>query len=475
MTGAAASPEPPQTKAAWLTAALGLAAITNYAYTLLLTHGLDQDGYTVFAAGQGVLISLSTVGAVAVPWVLSRELVLQEGHPDRQRNAVNLAFWINVGIGIVLGAAVAGMTMSFASAATAAVMAGTTLILVVGSTALGYLQGTRRVGILGGTLLAEFTVKVLAGLLFVFVLHLGATAALAAAAVGGLVPLTACLTCRRFIGRPRRVQLSPGLWRAAGRIGILQTMVALFTALDTVLVAVLASTRPHAGPYQAAATLGRIPLFVSVAVSTAVFPVLMASRGSVAHRMVALRALVVVGVVSLIALSSVPVGVVQLFFPISFVPLLMWLPYVTVLGIGIGVLNLLTTFVQSEDHVRPCLRRLIAGFALDVILVVTGGEFFGIRGLVIGAAVGVWLTVVLIAATPTELPAVKALLRGLRAPRPILFFLVFGVGLWLIEQPIVWLAYALIGTAIAVPMAFPEIAAALPLRGRRPRMSAAQK
>ncbi|WP_346280447.1 lipopolysaccharide biosynthesis protein [Pseudonocardia sp.] len=456
-------------RAAWLTAALGLSAVVNYAYTLLLTHGLAPAEYAVFAAGQGILLILGTVGAVAVPWVLAREIVLQDGHPDRQRAAVNLAFWINVGAGAVLAAAVAGVTLSFGSPATAIVMAATTFLLAVGSTALGFLQGTQNVILLGALVLGEFAVKLVVGAALVFVFGLGGTAALSAATVGALVPLAGCiLTCRPAIGRPRRVSLSPGLWRAAGRIGGLQSIVALFTAVDTVLVAALASTHAMAGLYQAAATLGRSPLFISVALATAVFPVLMANRGSVTHRADAIRTLAIASIFLLVALSTVPERVVGLVFPAEFVSLQHWLPIVALLGVGLAAMNLVTSFVQTEDRVGSAQKRLALGFVAHVALLVAGAEVFGVIGLAWGAVIGVWVTAALLAVLSTERRAVVVAARQIATVRNGLVLGALVAGLALVEQPFIWLACAAVGGLAACFVAFPELAGLVSRERRRP-------
>lgn len=445
-------------RAAWLTLAMGGSAVANYAYSLLLTYGLAPADYAVFAAGNGVLLVLGTFGAVAVPWVLAREIVVQAAHPDRQRAAVNLAFWINVGAGAVLACAVAAVTLTFGSPPTALVMAATTFLLAVGSTALGYLQGTQRVTLLGFVLLGEFAVKLGSGVVLVFVLDLGATASLLAGTLGALVPFAACLTCLRAIGRPRRVRLSHGLWRAAGRIGSVQIVVALFTALDTVLVAALAATRAGAGPYQAAAALGRAPLFVSVAVSTAVFPALLAHRGDHRRRADALWTLAVVSVVAVIAMASVPAAAVELVFPAEFGALAGWLPVVTLGGAGVGMLNMLTTFLQTEDRIRAAQAILAAGFVLHAALLVAGAQYAGLSGLAWGGVIGVWCTVALLAALPTERAAVGTLARRVAAPRIALALAALAAVLVVVDHPVAWLACAVVAAVGACLVAFPELA-----------------
>jgi O-antigen/teichoic acid export membrane protein len=446
-------------RAAWLTVAMAGSAVANYAYSLLLTYALTPADYAVFAAGHGVLLVLGTFGAVAVPWVLARELVLQAAHPDRQRAALNLALWINVSGGAVLAAGVAAVTLTFGSPATALVMAVTTFLLAIGSTALGYLQGTQRITLLGVVMLGEFAVKLTAGAVLVFVLDLGATASLLAATVGALVPLSACLACRRAFGRPRRVRLSPGLWRAAGRIGAVQVVVALFTALDTVLVAALATTRAGAGPYQAAATLGRAPLFVSVAVSTAVFPALLARRGDQRQRAQALWTVAVVSAVAVIAMASAPASAVELIFPSDFAPLVAWLPVVTLSGAGIGLMNLLTTFLQTEDRIRAAQTLMAAGFVLHAALLVAGAQLAGITGLAWGAVIGVWTTVALLTALPSERVAVGMLARRIATPRPMLLLGALAAVLVLVDQPVAWLAGAVAAALAACVVAFPELGA----------------
>jgi hypothetical protein len=69
----------------WLTVALVIVGLCNYAYALLLTHLLDACEYSRFAAGQGLILWPSTVAAVFIPWALAQALA--QARSDNERNA----------------------------------------------------------------------------------------------------------------------------------------------------------------------------------------------------------------------------------------------------------------------------------------------------------------------------------------------------------------------------------------------------
>ena len=69
----------------WLAAAgLGV-GLVNYVYALALTHLLNVEGYTTFAAGQSVLLVIGVVAASATPWVLAREIAEVADDPRHVR------------------------------------------------------------------------------------------------------------------------------------------------------------------------------------------------------------------------------------------------------------------------------------------------------------------------------------------------------------------------------------------------------
>jgi len=365
-----------------------LAMGVNYFYALALTHGLTSQEYGVFAAAQALLTMLGVAGSVAVPWVLAREIVRQKDDPVRRRDAVTFAFWVNIVAGAVLAVVMGSVCLTFAPLAAASMVSLTSFLLTVGSTAVGYLQGYRRNTALGNIILGEFVFKLGAGCLLVLGLGLGTVAALAAGTLGALVPLSACWFLRKDLGRPHAVVVDRDLWRSAGRIGGLQVLVAMIAATDQVLVAVLGSVHDEIGPYQVAAALGRIPLFLSVAVSIAVFPALAAGGQMLEQRVEGLRVYWLLGLLVVLALETVPDSVLELVFPNEFSSVKSVLPWTALIGFMLGWINMVTTFAQSKERTARATKGLGLGLLLHVLSCVVGTKVDGIHGLAVGAFIG---------------------------------------------------------------------------------------
>jgi O-antigen/teichoic acid export membrane protein len=182
--------------------AIAVSSVANYLYSLALTHSLEPRSYSEFAAGQALLLLVATLGGVAVPWVLAREVARNGDDEVQLGRALTFAFWVNVAFGAILGALVAVISSWIGPPPIPEIMAASIFLLSIGSTGSGYLQGRQRYGLLAAVLFGEIAVKVSLGFFLVGILGFSAWAALFAATVGALVPLSVCIPLRHRIGRP---------------------------------------------------------------------------------------------------------------------------------------------------------------------------------------------------------------------------------------------------------------------------------
>ena len=448
--------------AGWLLIATTSAGVVNYGYALVLTHGLTPAEYAAFAAGQALLIVRATVSGAGIPWLLARELGRAPHDADRRAVVTTFAFWTNIAVGIVLTGLVAGGVLLFGSVGDAVVVAGASLLMSVGSTGMGFLQGLGRMELIAVLFILEVLVKAGVGLGLVFFAQLGATGALAGFLAGGVVLLAPLPMFRRLIRRPAWRPTEASLLRSAIRQTHLQANVAVAAAGDTVLIAALGLGAAGGGPYQAASALGRVPLFASNAVATAVFPQL-GRAGSVARKAAALRSYLLVGVLMTGALITLPDGIRSALFPETFDPVGRWLPYAAVLGLAVGLLNLCVMFLQADDW-HGGTAAYLAGVVVGYLgLIAAAGLVRGVAGLAVGAAAASLLAVVALAVLPSVRPAVRLLLTSRRTLRDSAGLVVLVGALALVTNPVLWLVLAVIAGLVVLAAGFPELS---PVRRR---------
>ncbi|GAA2547974.1 hypothetical protein GCM10010435_16640 [Winogradskya consettensis] len=444
MTTLAEAP-PVRTGAGWLMLATTASGLVNYAYALLLTRGLTPAEYAAFAGGQALLLVRATISAAGIPWILARELA----QPGTDRFLVTtFAFWANLALGGILTVVIGGLVLTFAGFREAVVVALASLVMSVGSTSMGFLQGTARMSRMAALFALEAVTKVAVGTALVFVAHLGSAGALAGFVAGSLVLLTPLPLYRHLVGRPAVAHTS--FLRGALRQTRLQGAVAVIAATDTVLAAVLG-----APAYQAASALGRVPLFASNAVATAAFPLL----GSPLSKAAALRSYLLVGLFLTGAMITLPAALRSALFPATFAAIGEWLPYAAILGLAIGLLNLCVSFLQAgTGSSAPVV--ILAAACLG--LVALSGAAFGVAGLAWGSALFMLLAVAALAFHSSVRPGWRALLGCRRNLRDLSGVLALMCLLGLATNPALWLAVVAIGGLAVLALAFPEFA---PRRG----------
>jgi O-antigen/teichoic acid export membrane protein len=373
--------------ARWFTVAYLLVGGLNYGYALVLTRLLDVDAYARFAAGQGLLLSAATVATVSVPWALAQSLA-RAGSDAERADAVRFSVVMGTGGGVLASAAVAAVASQFAGPATTLALAGSTLLIYTTTVSVGWLQGNERMRTLAAVTVSEVVLKMTAGLLLVVVAGLSDTGALAAFGIGMLPLLIWWPAVSPGRGRAwRRVAAHRDLWRRALGIARLQGLVSVLTAIDLVLVTVLAADRSAAASYQAGVVLARVPLFVSSAVSMAFFPALSRRRIEAPLVAGAVRMYVIVALPLVAVLATAPGALVSTPFPAGYGLTGSYLRFTAIAGFAIGGVNLAVTFFQAANDYR-CVRWQAAGVLGYLLALLAGWRVHGVLGLAVGAACG---------------------------------------------------------------------------------------
>ncbi|WP_432522736.1 oligosaccharide flippase family protein [Kineococcus sp. SYSU DK006] len=438
--------------------------VLNYLYSLSLTHLMPAAQYTVFAAVLSVLIIQGTIGSAGVPWVLARDIAMRGDDPVAARRSVTFAFWLNVWSGALLAGLVALVCASFASSGAVVVTSLTAFLLAVSSTGAGWLQGHRRTNLIAVLKLSEVVVKVVTGLLLARATSGSAAMVLLASLLGCLVLFASFPSFARAIGRPTSMARTADLWLSAARIGGLQIGVAVIGAADSLVVTMVDAVATDTAAYQAASTLGRVPLFVSTAVSTAVFPLLVRDDSGRA-RSRALVSYLLVSCFGWAVLVTVPPDVLGALFPSDFSTLRVWLAFTAPLGVVAGLLNLLSTFEQARvDNWRPHL--VLGGAALvHVVAICVAGRFGGLHAYAVTTLVGAVVAVVAVLLLRSQRSVPADLVAALNPWVLVVAAGVVGAMVWA-PGPLWWLAVTTVVGAAVACVAFPEFQRLLPRRWR---------
>lgn len=372
--------------ALWVTVGMVSVGLSNYGYSLLLTHLLNVAEYAVFSAGQGLILWATNIATVSVPWVLAQSVARAKA--ERERNsAIRFAKLMSSGTGLIAGIVVGGIAIRLSGPETAAVVALSTFIIFLGTTTSGWLQGSERMRSLSLLFIAENALKNVSGMLLVTLAGLKGVGALAGFGIGGVAMLARWPRTRKDRGRSWRELVSRQLLNRAIATAGAQGLVSLFVALDVVLVALLPGNRALAASYQASTTLTRIPLYIAAAVATAYFPTLsrQASNGVIAAQ--AIRLYTTTGLPLMAILATIPEFLVTKAFPASYGSVDLMLKYTAVTGLAAGGISLITTFFQAANK-YSCLKWLAVGLAGYVIALITGWGIDGAMGLAAGGALG---------------------------------------------------------------------------------------
>jgi O-antigen/teichoic acid export membrane protein len=372
--------------ALWITIGTVSIGLSNYGYSLLLTHLLSVAEYSVFSASQSLVLWATNIATVSVPWILAQSMA-RAGSADERNSAIRFAKLVSITTGLVAGIVVGGIATGLSDVGSAMVVAVSTFIIFLGTTTTGWLQGDERMRSLSMLYIAENVLKNVAGLFLVTVAGLKGIGALAGFAIGGLAMLARWPRTHRDPRQSWRDLVTKDLLSHAFATAGAQGLVSLFVAVDVVLVALLPGSRALAASYQASTTLTRIPLYIAASIATAYFPSLsrQSSNGVIAAQAVRLYA--ATGLPLMAILATVPGPLTAILFPSQYGGIDVMLKYTAVTGFSAGGISLVTTFFQAAND-YSCLKWLTMGLAGYVIGLVTGWRLDGVVGLAAGGALG---------------------------------------------------------------------------------------
>ena len=306
---------------------------------------------------------------------------------------------------------------------------------------VGYLQGTDRVPNMARYRLVEAATRIGSGLIAVLLISRTAAMGLVGFATGGVVMLVISLVATREawpLHKPdvaeSRILISQSL-----RLGAVQLLMCMLGALDT--VAATASNFPvdTAASYQAAALLGRIPLFISTAVTVAVYTELTRSPddrvvGEHVQRMLAFYGAITVPI--LLACWTVPHPLLSLLVPDSYSSTGTLLKYTSLSGAAIGLINCLTTAHQARGRFLSAIWILAPAAVLQPFLLIWLGRSWGVTAFAIGL---VALSLVTLAAISWD--SRRWLRRvSLRPTRTLAAVILLTLVAALVHSPVIWLA-----------------------------------
>jgi O-antigen/teichoic acid export membrane protein len=446
---------------AWVAGGTVLAGALNYVYVLLLTHRLEPGLYAKFAASQALLLVAGTVANVTVPWTLARQIRHEPDAVARQRS-VRQAFCVNAVLGSAFAVGGAAVAAHFLSPAPLSALAASAFAFFIASTAMGYAQGQARFRLLATLVVGEVLIKVAVGVGLV-ALGAGVFGAVGANAVGAVAILCVGAVVmrgdlRRALG-PRRASvgaLRRDLWRASITMAAIQGLATTATVFNAVLILAVLPAGQAVAAFQLADTVGRAPVFLSLALATVVFPALHSQvRSSDNGRIVGhgLRGLLVLAVAAWCGLATIPPALVRVVAPASYVASLHYLPITAGSGACWAVVTYLACCLRSERRARPACVGVICLLGCDGLALAVFGHHLnaeGVATLELATALASVAVVAVVAAATWGVgvlrTAVPAFLVG-----PL-----FGVLVLARHVPQLWVAVALVGGSAAVVASFPQ-------------------
>jgi len=375
--------------AGWLTLAAVLVGAMNYGYSTSLTWLLPAHAYSVFVSGQVMLTVCGTIAGAWLPWLIAQGIAEAPENALGRRASISFAALLGGLQGLVAAGIVFAVAGHFSSGPTRLLLSVSAAFIFCAAISAGYLQGLERFSLLAAFLVGEVTVKVAFGLSFVLA-GAGATGALAGFGLSSLMVISGgALVMRgdlRWCGALLRRR---DLWRRAGWLLGIQAGIVVFVNLDVLLAGVLVEPGVDLARYQVSTILGRIPLPLTIALATAVFPELSASHAQSRPALRTstdffLRTTVPVALV----IATMPQAVIDLLFPSSYGGISALLPTTTTTGVLLSAVYLTAIVYLAGRRFGVAASLLATGLTLHAGTIVAGLRLGGIKGLALGAAAG---------------------------------------------------------------------------------------
>lgn len=258
-------------------------AFINYAFAIAMGYLLPVEEYGLLGVVQTILLFGSTVVGSGFPWALTRTIAATGDHGEsasvfQAALLGNVLFGLTIGVLLPLGTWQGWLPFGTQYRVPMLLAGATIATLAATGVFTAMLQGLLRFGQLGVTRITEVVVKLGAGIILVLIGYGGN------GVIGAF--FGAALLSTVFAAYSLR---DAALWRRAGGIGkhlrslgqsvgplfIGQVCLAALINVDIIglkLFSPAGLSDQFAGEYQAAVTLTRIPVYLTIALLNAVFP-----------------------------------------------------------------------------------------------------------------------------------------------------------------------------------------------------------
>ncbi|MCI2239728.1 glycosyltransferase [Kineococcus sp. TRM81007] len=442
-----------------LLASTVLTAVGNYTFSLVLIWLLPGAGYSSFATGSSLLLVVGTLASAAVPWVLAQEVASRD--PSRVERAARVATTAGVLQGVLVAGVAVVVSAPWASPLLQAVLAATCFATFLSGNVIGSLQGRRCFQRIAALRVLELVSRLAVGAGLALA-GLGPTGALLGFTVGSALVVVVGAVAFGAVARPRLPRRSDAalLRRAGGQLAV-QGGTAALAGLDVLVAAAVVGTSTRLGAYQAATVLGRVPVFVAVALSMVVFARLVASPAGRHGRVVATGWCQYVRLATpvVLVLATVPGPVLRSLLPPQYGSMGDLLLLTAVGGWLLGAVNLLAANLKAVDAFARAAVPVLAAAVLLVPVVALSVSAGGVRSMAVAVLVVLAAAAApLLRATAVRWPGAVRLHEVLVwAPAgALLAVLQERTGAWFAAAALVGLAALLAFRASAAPRAGAE-------------------
>jgi O-antigen/teichoic acid export membrane protein len=363
--------------------------LANYGMMLALVRLLPSAQFNDFAAGQSLLLVLGTGSNAALPWAVARYLAGPR-EPRAAGKAMHFGLVGSAVQALVLAPVALIVSWSLAGPWFALTACVSTIMISLLAGPTGYLQGENRLGSIAAARSLETAVRVSISVVLVAILSRNAALAMVGFPIGSAVALAFALR-RGRAGFPLHHMNRVAAMRlvsSAGCLGAVQVLLAGLAGLDTVYADGAAFGTVAIGSYQTAALLGRVPLFLSSAISTAGYTTLVAAPDDTVagrHLRAALRTYAWLALPFLIGAVTLPEQVLSVVVPAKYTATHELLRYTCVAGLLVGAINVVTTSHQARGRFRSSIAILCCAVAVQSVVLFLTGRTAGVVGFAVGS------------------------------------------------------------------------------------------
>jgi glycosyltransferase involved in cell wall biosynthesis/O-antigen/teichoic acid export membrane protein len=383
--------------ASWLTLSAVLVGVLNYVYSICLTWLLTPHDYSMFAGGQALLLVCGTIASASVPWLISQGIARAPQDLRTRQELISFGSILALVQGLVAAVVAVLAARRFTSSQVAIVLAGNAVAIFCATVSRGYLQGFGRFRLVASLSAAEAVAKIGIGLMLVAA-GAGAAGALGGFGGGAFVLIVGGLLCMRHDLTLRAGSIrQPELWRRVAWLTTVQVGLAILANADAVLASASLGSGGDLARFQVSIILGRSPLFLAIALATAIFPALSAPRAPDSSILGTSTSLYVrmAGPLAVVV-ATTPQAIVDLAFPSDYAGVTALLPLTASSGLLIGAIYLLLSSFQAQQRFRTTAGLLAMCLIVHVGAIVAGLKLGAGAGAAVGGLVGAASAVALV-------------------------------------------------------------------------------